>query len=230
MKQGKLICVSVGPGDPELLTLAAVRAFREAPVVAAPVTAGGRMLAFEIASAAVGLSGKETLPLRFSMAAAGEARAAEYRAAAESVAARLRTGKDVAMAVLGDVSVYSTAALLAKLVEEKGFGVRMIPGVTSFCAAAGRLGVSLVEGERPLHVLSGREPAQEALSLPGTKVFLKSGRELPALLEAIAGRGLTEKSMLVRNCGLPGEEVFRDLSELPSGFDGGYFSLVIVKE
>ena len=57
--KGTLYAVGVGPGDPELLTLKAARVIEECPVVAAPRTAGGRMLALEIARQAVSLAGKE---------------------------------------------------------------------------------------------------------------------------------------------------------------------------
>ena len=64
---GVLYGVSVGPGDPELMTLKAVHCLEKCPVIAAPQTAGGRMLALDIAKGAVDLSGKTILPLRFAM-------------------------------------------------------------------------------------------------------------------------------------------------------------------
>ena len=60
---GVLYGVSVGPGDPELMTLKAVRCLEKCPVIAAPQTAGGRMLALDIARGAVGLDGKTTVRL-----------------------------------------------------------------------------------------------------------------------------------------------------------------------
>lgn len=66
-RNGVLYGVSVGPGDPELMTLKAVRCLEKCPVIAAPQTAGGRMLALDIARGAVGLDGKTILPLRFAM-------------------------------------------------------------------------------------------------------------------------------------------------------------------
>ena len=63
--KGTLYGVSVGPGDPELMTLQAVRCLRACPVIAAPQTASGQMLALEIARGAVDLSDKTVVALRF---------------------------------------------------------------------------------------------------------------------------------------------------------------------
>lgn len=64
---GTFYGVSVGPGDPELMTLQAVRCLENCPVIAAPQTPKGGMLALDIAKGAVELSGKTILPLRFAM-------------------------------------------------------------------------------------------------------------------------------------------------------------------
>ena len=65
--KGTLYGVSVGPGDPELMTLQAVRRLQMCPVIAAPQTKSGQMLALEIAQGAVDLSEKTIVPLQFPM-------------------------------------------------------------------------------------------------------------------------------------------------------------------
>ena len=89
---GTFYAVSVGPGDPELLTLQAVRVLENTPVIAAPQTASGQMLALDIARGAVDLTGKSVLPLRFTMSHDAAVRAESYRAAASAVEAELRQG------------------------------------------------------------------------------------------------------------------------------------------
>lgn len=97
---GTFYAVSVGPGDPELLTLQAVRVLENTPVIAAPQTASGQMLALDIARGAVDLTGKSVLPLRFTMSHDAAVRAESYRAAASAVEAELRQGRDVALSLI----------------------------------------------------------------------------------------------------------------------------------
>ena len=181
---GTFYAVSVGPGDPELLTLQAVRVLENTPVIAAPQTASGQMLALDIARGAVDLTGKSVLPLRFTMSHDAAVRAESYRAAASAVEAELRQGRDVAMVNLGDVALFATAYYIFAEIERDGFPARMLPGVTSVAAVAARLGQSLTEMEQPLHILPASCDLDAALALPGTKVLMKSGS---ANHETVAG-------------------------------------------
>ena len=143
----------------------------------------------------------------------------------------LAKGLDVAMLNLGDVSIYATYSYLMEIFKDRGYETVMVPGVPSFCAVAARLGISLTEMNTALHISPGGAALGEALDLPGTKVLMKSGRQMPAVLEALKTKGTLGNSMLVQNCGLPGEAVYPDLSKAVPGEDSmGYFATVIVKE
>ena len=230
VKKGTFYGVGVGPGDPELLTLKAVRVLERCPVIAAPRTRSGEMLALDIARGAVDLEGKTVVPLYFTME---RDRALQHRAheqAARQVAAYLDQGMDVAMLNLGDVSIYATYSYLMELLAQDGYPTRMIPGVPSFCAVAARLGISLTEMDRALHIAPGGVELAETLDLPGTRVLMKSGRQLPQVLEELEKRELLSGAMLVANCGLPEEQVWPDLGrERPEGA-AGYFATLVVKE
>ena len=230
MKKGVFYGVGVGPGDPELMTLKAVRVLKRCPVIAAPRTKSGEMLALDIASAAVDLGEKTILPLYFSMERDKVVQHAAHLAAAEAVRAHLDEGRDVAMLNLGDVSIYATYSYLMEILKDQGYETVMVPGVPSFCAVAARLGVSLTEMNGPLHIAPGSMALDEVLDQPGTKVLMKSGRQMPAVLDALAARDALGKSMLVQNCGLPEETVYADLSQSRPDGKHGYFSTVIVKE
>lgn len=65
--------------------------------------------------------------------------------------------------------------------------------------------------------------------MPGTKVLMKSGQQLPAILHSLESRGLLAESMLVENCGLPGEAVYPDLSRERPPEHTGYFATLIVR-
>ena len=230
MKKGVFYGVGVGPGDPELLTLKAVHLLERCPVIAAPRTKSGEMLALDIASAAVDLGEKTIVPLYFSMERDKAVQHAAHVDAAEAVRPYLDAGQDVAMLNLGDVSIYATYVYLMEILGEQGYETVMVPGVPSFCAVAARLGVSLTEMNTALHISPGGAALRDALDLPGTKVLMKSGRQRPAVLDALAERDMLGKSMLVQNCGLPGETVYPDLSQSRPEGGHGYFSTVIVKE
>ena len=224
---GTFYGVGVGPGDPELLTRKAVGVLERCPVLATPRTRTGSSVALEIVRGAVELEGKTLLPLDFPMSREeGELRAA-HRAAAETVRPHLEAGRDVAMAVLGDVSLYSTFCYVMEILRGEGFPCAMVPGVPSFCAAAALLGRSLTRPDAPLHILPGGwEGAEGALDLPGTKVLMKSGRQYPRLLEELDRRGMLEEAAMVENCGLPGQRAFPTLGDRPEST--GYFTTILL--
>ena len=224
-KQGVFYAVSVGPGDPELLTRQACRVLEVCNVIAAPRTKAGRMLALDIAGGAVDMRGKTILPLDFTMAHDAAVREESYRTAAGAIEAELTTGRDVAMVNLGDVSVYATAYYILERVRSDGFEVVMCPGVTSFCAVAARLGRSLTRMEEPLHILPGSMDMDSALTLEGTKVLMKSGRAIREAAAALERHGLLANAGMVADCGLETEQVYTDLRQLPEEIS--YFATIV---
>lgn len=230
VKQGIFYGVGVGPGDPELLTVKAINVLGACPVLACPQTKSGEMLALDIVRGAMDVSGKEILPLRFTMSRDKAVQQAAHREAAEAVCRFLAAGKDVAMPNLGDVSIYSTYCYLMELVKARGFETRMVPGVPSFCAVAARLGISLTEMNAPLHIVPGSWDLPQALEWPGNKILMKSGSQMPQVLEAISRQGSLGRSAMVQNCGLPGERAYPTLEGVDPQAPAGYFATVIVKE
>ena len=232
---GMFYGVSVGPGDPELLTLQAVHLIQKCPVLAAPRTSSGQMLALDIARRALGaeLDGKTIVPLQFAMSRDADVLRASHEAAAQAVRPYLDAGQDVAMLNPGDVSIYATFGYLQEILQAQGYATAMAAGVPSFCAAAARLNRPLTGGmDRPLTIAPGSW-ADRVLDTPGTKVLMKSGRQLPALLDALDAHSRLADSALVCNCGLPDEAVWPDLSTArPPEVENaaGYFATVLVKE
>lgn len=212
------------------MTLKAVRCIEQCPVLAAPQTAAGRMLALDIAKGAVDVSGKIILPLHFAMSRDSEVLKASHAAAADAVRAHLDAGRDVALLNLGDVSIYATYGYLEEILTAQGYAAVRIAGVPSFCAAAARLGQSLTGGmEQPLTIAPGRH-VEQVLAAPGAKVLMKTGRRLPKTLDALRERGLLANSAMVCNCGLPDEAVFPALTDYDPAQDAGYFATILVKE
>lgn len=226
--KGTLYGVSVGPGDPELLTLKAVRILRKCAVIAAPQANGDNTVALHIASQAVDLSKKEIVLLPFLMIRDRKKLRENHLHLADSLKIHLDSGRDVAMLSLGDTSVYSSFSYLAELLAQEGYNIEMVAGVTSFCAAAAALKTSLTTMSKPVHIIPVGAETEQALALDGTKVLMKAGRSLPQLLKLLKEKQLLKNTMLVQNCGLPNENVVKEPSELPE--TSGYFTIVIVKE
>ncbi len=226
MATGKLYGLGVGPGDPELLTRKAVRILREADVIAAPDAGSGSGTALHVVREFV--EGKPILscvtPMVRDRAALDEA----HDKIAEQLCALLREGKNVAFITLGDPAIYSTYLYVHRRVLARGYEAELVPGVPSFCAAAARLNGSLCEGsERLLIVPASHKSIDDCLVQDANLVFMKAGRELPALRASLSAQGLLEKASLVVNCGMEDERVYRRFADAPE--EAGYFALVIVK-
>lgn len=225
MPQGILYGVSVGPGDPELLTLKAVRILQACEVLAVPRTGGERTLALDILRQAMDISRHEIVYLDFLMTKSPEAREGNHRENARKILHFLRAGRSVAMPNLGDVSVYSTYSYMARRAGDEGFETVMVPGVPSFCAAACALNISLTEMEKPLHLIPcSHDCLPDTQGLSGTKVFMKPPRDLSVLQRFFDDPGLDAAA--VQNCGLSDEKLCRRAEELEHG---RYFTTLIVK-
>lgn len=227
MEKGTLYGVSVGPGDPELLTLKAVRAIQQADVVAVPNIGHGRQTAFSIAAEYI--QDKPLIDCSTPMTRDASVRQAAYAENARVICEHLAAGRDVAYLCLGDIGVYASFAPVNDQVRAAGYDVIIIPGVTSFSASAARLGKVLCEGsERLLITPVMAADVDEILDVPANKVFMKSGKAVRELRDKLEARGELDHASMVANCGLPDEKVFEHLADIDD--DGDYFSVVIVKQ
>ncbi|MCQ2555674.1 MAG: precorrin-2 C(20)-methyltransferase [Clostridia bacterium] len=224
--KGKAYLVSVGPGDPELMTLKALRTIEHCSVIAYPKKENN--IALDIVKGEICLDGKILLPLEFTMSRSEDVRLESYRVNARILSEYAEKGMDVALINLGDVSVFSTAAYLIDPLKNLGIESVMIAGVTSFNAIASRLGISLTDMNEPLHIIpAGDENITESLKLKGTRVIMKSGKRLDMVLSEIRKAGLKDKTYMVSDCGMETEKIYRDIDEIT---DAGYFSTFVIKE
>lgn len=224
---GKLYGVGIGPGDPELLTLKAVRVIKEADVIAVPGQKKEETVAYQITVQAVPeIAEKEILEIDWPMTKDPVKLRESHEAAAKKVAQVLDEGKNVAFLTLGDTTVYSTYLYVHKQILQMGYEAEIVSGITSFCAVAARLNMGLVENSEPLHVIPASYQIEDALKLPGTKVLMKAGKKMSGVKEQLLA--LDEEAVMIENCGMPGERIYRSANEIPE--DAGYYSLIIVKE
>ena len=222
---GKLWGVGVGPGDPELLTVKAVRVLREADVVIVPDASSGDKVALNIAKDY--LKDKQIQFVKTPMVRDKAVMDAAHEQAADTICALLDAGKQVAFLTLGDPAIYSTYMYIHQKVLRRGYAVEVVPGIPSFCAAAARLNQSLCLGREPLTIIPASHDQNDLMDLPGNKVFMKAGRSILELQQALADKGLLEGASMVENCSMENEHVYPHFADLKE--PSGYFSLVIVK-
>lgn len=224
--RGLFYGVSVGPGDPELLTLKAIRVIREADCIAAPNIGHGRQTALGIVSEYI--TDQELIDCSTPMTKNRDLVEKAYDEIADRIAALLDEGKTVAMITLGDATIYSTFFYVHDRLAALGYRIEIVPGVTSFCAGASKLGISLCEGPENLlvaPVTSG--DVDRVIDTPANKVFMKSAHDLMWLKDKLAEHGQLENASLVTDCGLPGEQIIPHFADVTQ--PTGYFSLVFVK-
>ncbi|MEG0798293.1 MAG: precorrin-2 C(20)-methyltransferase [Acidaminococcaceae bacterium] len=226
---GTLYSVGIGPGDPELMTLKAVRLLREADVVAIPKGDGDVLTAKNIVSQVVDLTDKAQLEIYMPMTKDMVAMDKAHDEGADAVIELLEQGKNVVFITLGDPTVYATCIYVHKRVLARGYQAVLVPGVPSFCAVAAKLNVALCERAEPLIILPGSyQAASKFLDGPGNKVLMKSASEIGRVREELRVRGLTDHAAMVERCGLPGEKIYTDLEQVDA--QSSYFSIILVKE
>lgn len=224
---GKLYGIGVGPGDPELLTLKALRLIKESEILAVPGNTKEESVAYRIVKQAYPqIDEKEILPICLPMTKDKEKLEESHRLGADRIAEKLQAGKNVAFLTLGDPTVYSTYLYIHKKIQAMGYEVEIISGITSFCAVAARLNMGLVEKSEPLHVIPASYQIEDALKLPGTKVLMKAGKKIGKVKEDLLSH--EETAVMIENCGMEGEKIYWNKEEIPDS--AGYYSLIIVKE
>ena len=219
--------VGVGPGDPELMTLKAIRLIRENEVIALPGKEPRETVAYQIAVQAVPeLADKELIPVYMPMTMDRQVQKENHRKGAERIAQYLEQGRNVVYLTLGDSSVYCTFTYLQPYLHAAGYQTQLVSRITSFCAAAARLNIPIVEWNEPMHVIPALHKLQSGLDQDGTYVLMKSGSHMKEVKEMLASSG--KQVEMVENCGMDSEKIYRSVEEIPD--EAGYFSLIIAKD
>lgn len=224
---GKLYGVGVGPGDPELLTIKALRLIKEGDVIAVPGEQAKESIAYQIVKGAYPeLDEKLLLPIPMPMTKDARLLEENHKRGAEIIEGYLKEGRQVVFLTLGDPTVYSTYLYVHKRIQAMGYEVEIVSGIPSFCAVAARLNMGLVEKAQPLHVIPASYQIDEALQLPGTKVLMKAGKKMKEVKEKL--KAMQADAVMIENCGMEEEQIYRTAEEIPE--QAGYYSLIIVKE
>lgn len=226
---GTLYGVGVGPGDPELITVKALRVLAAAPVIAYPATQSGESLARRIAAPHLA-PGRVEIAIPIDITRPHADNETRYDTAAARIADELATGRDVAALCEGDPLLYGSFVYLAERLGGR-FPISVVPGITSLTAAAALATRALATGTEPLVVLPASLPeeALEAqLASASAVVLIKIGRHFAKAKRALAAAGLLDGAMLAARVGFADQRLtaVRDVAD---GETVPYFAVVLAR-
>ena len=209
-----LIGVGIGPGDPELVTLKAIRVLENSDVVFVPVmdlAEQGR--AETTVRAHVGNERIRRLLFALNEREDRSRREAAWDAAAEVVVAAFREGVEtIAFATIGDPNIYSTFTYLAETVVSRlpGVEVQTIPGITAMQALAAASGTVLCEGRESLMLMpltAGIDAFDAALKTADTVVAYKGGAYLAEITSTLKEHRRLDEAVFGAALGLPDQQI-----------------------
>ena len=230
---GILYGVSVGPGDPELITLKGLNLLKTAPVVAFPAGVRGKSGIAETIIAPWLNSEQIQLSLKFPYVQDESILTDAWQLAAQRVWEYLERGQNVVFACEGDVSFYSTFTYLAQTLQQLRPEVKVetIPGVCSPLAAVSSLGLPLTVRDQRLVVL----PALYAITALETTleqadvvVLMKVSSVYSQVWQVLQRRDLLDNACVVEWATLPQQQIYAGLRDRPN-LQLSYFSLMIVR-
>ncbi len=232
-KTGTLYGIGVGPGDPELITLKALRVLQQVPhIFASCSTRNSYSLALNIVRCHLNGAGIEHLP--FPMTRESRILKEAWEKNARRVLEVLDSGGDAAFVTLGDPLTYSTFGYLLKTLKRLKPEARVvtIPGITSYSAAAALTHIPLTEGEESFVLVSGAQGAtrlREVVEKSDNIVMLKTYRNFAEIYQALEELDLLDRAVCISRCGLEGETVVENLRDL-KGQPMSYLSMIIIKK
>jgi precorrin-2/cobalt-factor-2 C20-methyltransferase len=227
MAEGTLYGVGVGPGDPELVTLKALRIARACPVLAYPAPDEGDSLARRIM--APHLPGGQTeIAIRTPMSADRYPANAVYDQASRDIAAHLSGGRDVAVLCVGDPFFYGSFMYLFARVAAAHRTV-VVPGVTSLSAAAASLGAPLAARNDVLSVIPALlddEAISARLAAADAAAIIKLGRHFARVRALLAVNGLSDHARYIEHASFAQERAIPLAEVDPARVP--YFSLILL--
>jgi precorrin-2/cobalt-factor-2 C20-methyltransferase len=226
MPAGRLYGLGIGPGDPELITLKALRVLQSAPVVAYPVSNGSKSLARSIVADYLGHAPLE-LPMYFPFKAEESAQP-YYDKAAQTLADHLSRGQNVAVLCEGDPFFYGTFMYLFTRLAGR-FRTEVVPGVSSLMASAAVLETPLTYRNDVFMVLPATLPADVLASrLAGADaaVIIKLGKHFRQVYEVLKQMGLLMRARYIQRATMSNQHIVSldqvDPTQVP------YFSMIVI--
>ncbi|KFM14460.1 putative cobalt-precorrin-2 C-methyltransferase protein [Marine Group I thaumarchaeote SCGC RSA3] len=235
-----LIGIGVGPGDPELLTVKAVKAIQNADIIMCPASKEDRpSIALSVVDSLIDKSkNQEIIKLIFPMTKDQDVLKETWKKNAKIMAETVLSGKNVVYLTVGDPFLYSTWIYMHKDLTEKypEMNISVIPGIVSMFTFASKVGVSIAEGAEKVAIIpscydlsSVKEIAKNSESM----IFLKDGRYFDQVIDVLKESGFPDDSIFAIGQDLGTEnEIIRKMTLGEVNDDTlttKYFSILVVK-
>jgi precorrin-2/cobalt-factor-2 C20-methyltransferase len=234
MTSGTLFGIGVGPGDPELIPLKAVRLLQQVDrVFTAASTKNDYSMAVDVARSHIPpATAIETL--EFPMSKDRTVMENAWHHNARRIADVLEAGCSAAFLTLGDPLTYSTYGYILRRLQAQWphLEVTTVPGITSYQAAAAAVNRPLVEGEESLLIMSGVHGGERFHRMPvkpDNVVFLKAYRNVEGICTSLEAADMLGSSVAVANCSRKDEEIYRDLNLLKDKRPN-YWTLIMARK
>ena len=236
----ELIGIGVGPGDPDLLTVKAVNAIKNAEVIMCPASKEDRpSIALSVVSSLIDKSkNQEINKLIFPMTKDKDILVDTWKRNAEIMAKKVLSGKNVVYLTVGDPYLYSTWIYMHREIEKKypNMKISVIPGIVSMFTFASKVGVSIAEGAEKVSIIPScydLSTVKEIAKNSETMVFLKDGRYFDQVIELLRESGFPPNSIFAIGQDLGTEsEIIRKMKLGEVNDDTlttKYFSILVVK-
>lgn len=224
---GTLYGVGIGPGDPELITLKALRILQAVPVLAWPAPEDGPSLAREIVAGHLPGTQRE-IPIRMPLVTARFPAQDVYDRAAVEIAEALEAGDDVAVICEGDPFFYGSFMYLYGRLSDR-FAVEIVPGVSSLTACAAALGAPLSARNDVLTVVPGpldADTMKDRLAASDAAAIIKVGRHFDKIRGVLDSLGLSDNARYIERATMPNQRIV-PLAEVGAD-EAPYFSMILV--
>ncbi|MBI5749633.1 MAG: precorrin-2 C(20)-methyltransferase [Nitrospinae bacterium] len=249
----KFYGVGVGPGDPELITLKALKVIKNADIIFTPKAKMKEdSLAREIVEKALNeklvprikygagsawcKQGKEIVEIEFPMTKNVEELKERYLNSARIILQKVNEGKDVAYLTIGDPLLYSTYIYLISALKELSpeLKIETIPGIPAYSAVAARFDYSLAEKDERICICpvpSDMEDLREIITKNDTIVIMKAAKRLPIVINLLGEMNLLRYSIFGSHVGMEGEKLINGANEpFTVSEKEGYLSTIIVRK
>ena len=236
----ELTCVGCGPGDPELLTVKAVNAIKNADVIMCPTSKEGKpSIALSVVSSLINQEkNPEIVNLVFPMTRDKGTLEDTWQKNSQIIAEKAFSGKKIVYLTVGDPYLYSTWIYLHRelSVKHPEINIQVIPGIVSMFTFASKVGISLAEGAEKMAVIPScydLTRVKEIAKNCDTMIFLKDGRYFDQVINLLKEAGFSDNSIFAIGQDLDTDhEIVRKLTlgeVTQDTLTSKYFSIMVVK-